>query len=68
MSVLDLGAALVAEGRCPACRLDDRPIWTDGDRFACASCWTRLHDGDVRFSSGAATTTARQLALPGTAA
>jgi hypothetical protein len=61
---LDCGQAVTASGRCELCRLDDRPLWSDGAVVACATCVVRRHpDRDVSFLSGDRATTARQMAL-----
>lgn len=68
MTHVDLGEALVPEGRCEHCRLDERPIWAHEGRAACASCWTRLLPGVTVTFHGTRVTSVAQRVLPGLAA
>jgi hypothetical protein len=65
MTPLDLGDPIEASGRCAHCHLDDRPIWSDGERQGCATCWARWAAGrDVRFGTLRGVVVARQPTLP----
>lgn len=66
MTSIDLGPCTVADGECPRCKLDDRPLWAPDGLILCATCCARHHaDAAITFHAGRGPITARQSTLPG---